>query len=105
MKRYLKSINLAALLSAIYFSIVWMAYIYLNLTSNVKMTLMFTLFIVGESYFAFDFVTKKLSKMEGLNPSILTRNKKLTIFIVTTVVVFFFDGDMDFSLLSRILFS
>ncbi len=92
MKRYLKSINLAALLSAIYFSIVWMAYIYLNLTSNVKMTLMFTLFIVGESYFAFDFVTKKLSKMEGLNPSILTRNKKLTIFIVTTVVVFFLMG-------------
>ena len=88
MKKYLKSIDIAALISALYFSAVWMAYIYLNLTSSAKLTLMLTLFIFIVSYFVLSIVIRQLRAFDGLKPTELTRGKKLIIFTAAAVVVF-----------------
>lgn len=89
MKAYLKSIDIAALISAAYFSVVSMAYIYLNLTSNVKVTLLLTLFIAIISYIALAFVIKKLRSLDSLKEATeLIRKKKLILFISFAVVVF-----------------
>lgn len=88
MKKYLKKINCAALISAIYFSIVWMAYIYLNLTSSVKLTLMLTLFTGITSYFVLGWVIGKLRKIEDLRVHELPRKKRTIIFFIAFVVVF-----------------
>ena len=88
MQKYLKSINIAALISALYFSAVWIAYIYLNLTNSVKLTLMFTLFILIGSYFVLCIVIGRLRAFGGLEAAELPRKKKLAMFTATAVIVF-----------------
>ena len=88
MKKYLKSIDIAALISALYFSAVWMAYIYLNLTSSVILTLVLTLFVAIGSYIALKFVIKKLRALDDLSGNELARKKKLIIFTAIAVVTF-----------------
>ena len=88
MKKQHKSIDIAALISALYFSAVWMAYIYLYLTPDVKLTLMFTIFIFIGSYFILRIVIGRLRAFDGLKPTELTRRKKLIIFTVSAAVVF-----------------
>ena len=80
--------NVAALLSAIYFSLVWMVYIYLNLGASIKITFCLTLFVGAVSYFAFAFITRKLRKAEGFRFQELPLKKKIGIFIAVAVVVF-----------------
>ncbi len=87
MKKYLKSLNIAALISALYFSVVWMAYIYLNITSSVKVTLMLTLFVAIVAYITLSCIVKKLRELEGLKGNELTSKKKLIIFASVVVVV------------------
>ncbi len=88
MKRAIKKIDPAALISAAYFSVVWMTYIYLNLTTSVKITLIFTLFVGVASYFFLDFIIGKLKKIDDLKSYELSRNKKLTIFLAVSIIVF-----------------
>ena len=88
MKKILKSIDIAALISALYFSLVWMAYIYLNVTNNIKLTLIFTLFILIGSYFVLTIVIGRLREFDGIEPNELTRKKKLIIYTAVTAAVF-----------------
>ena len=88
MKKFFKSIDIAALLSALYFGAVWMAYIYLNLTNSVKLTLMFTLFILISSYFVLSIVIRRLRAFDILGTTALSRSKKQFLFTATAVVAF-----------------
>lgn len=87
-KEYLKKIDISTLVSSIYFSVVWMAYIYLNLTSNVIITLMLTLFVGIVSYFVLYFIIRKLRKIEGFELHELSKKKKMTIFVAVFIFVF-----------------
>lgn len=90
MKRYIKTIDPAALISSIYFSIVWMTYIYLNLTKNVILVLMLTCCLGAASYFVLGIIIEKLRKAEGLKPHELSRKKKITIFLAFLILTFLF---------------
>ena len=88
MKKILKSIDITALISALYFSLVWMTYIYLNITSSVILMLVFTFFIFICSYFILRIVIGQLRAFNGLKAAEMTRKKKLIMFTFVAAVVF-----------------
>ena len=88
MKKFFKSIDIAALLSALYFGAVWMAYIYLYLTPDVKITLILALFVGVAAYFALRFVIGWLRAFDGLETTELPRGKRLILFTAAAAVVF-----------------
>ena len=88
MKKILKSIDITALISALYFSLVWMTYIYLNITPSVILMLAFTFFILIGSYFILCFVIGRLRAFNGLEATELTRKKKLIMFTFVATVAF-----------------
>lgn len=88
LKGYFSRINIAAVISAIYFSFVWMIYIYTYISSNKKFTLVFTLFILVSSYFAFNFLLNKISNIENLGLCNFTCKQKLCFFFIVAFIVF-----------------
>ena len=88
MKKILKSIDITALISALYFSLVWMTYIYLNLTNSVKLTLILTLFVGIAAYIVLRIITGRLRAFNGIEAAEPTRKAKLILFIAVAVIVF-----------------
>ena len=88
MKKFLKSIDIVALISALYFSFVCIIYVCLNIYSTTISRLLLALFIAIVSYIVFSFIIRKLRFLDGLNINELAFKKKLIIFCSFSIVIF-----------------
>lgn len=86
MDKYLKKIDAATILAALYASLVWVAYFYLNITPDKYMNIIFLITMFIGSYAFLQFIINKIRKSELTMPIVITRTVKCKVFFMTLFV-------------------
>lgn len=84
----IRKINVVALVSALYFSLVWITYFYLSMSVDKKLNAFIFLLILGLSYPIIKAIVKKLQEVKICNLSNITLKGKILVFSISAVFVF-----------------
>ena len=84
----MNSRNIYAIISSMYFSLVWVAYSFVNITTDKLFTCLLGLFIFALTYFIAIKVLEVFEQIDVRSINDMSENKKIIVFTVSAILVF-----------------